>query len=134
MGFDLTNKKGNSIRVSGGHWAVFLLLAETFGWKPEGTKKPANLDESQQWNGRYDSNDGQIVCQNDAIALAKYLHGAAINEKLPIALSDVIKFIENQVASTGIAIPEQMRMKVSDFNEEFSPLLMFLYEGEFEIY
>ena len=39
MAFDLSNKAGDSIKVSGGHQAVFLTLAETFGWISAKTSK-----------------------------------------------------------------------------------------------
>lgn len=87
----------------------------------------------KKWNGRYDSSDGQIVEDADAKRLAQVLHAAAVSDKLPLALSDVIKHIEKQVNQTGTTIPEQMRMKPEDFHAEFSPLLMFLYQGAFLI-
>jgi len=131
--FDLRNQAGNTLRVSGGHWAVYLTLAETFGWIPKGTERPKNLPENQPWNGQYASSDGQFVTDNDAKALAKILHGVAVNPKISIALQDVISNVEMQAERSGIAIPSQMRMKPEDFNKEFSPLLIFLYEGGFYI-
>jgi len=38
-----------------------------------------------------------------------------------------------QAERSGIAIPSQMRMNPEDFYKEFSPLLIFLYEGGFYI-
>ena len=133
MAFDLINNAGATIRVSGGHWAVFLTLAESYGWKPGGTKRPHDLPPSETWTGRYDSSDGQTVTDSDARRLAEVLHATAVSPQLSTALSDVIRHIESVVEAAGINIPDQMRMRPEHFSEEFSPLLMFLYQGEFTI-
>lgn len=133
MAFDLHSKSGAAIRVSGGHWAVFLTLAERYGWKPAGTRRPEEYPATKSWAGPYDTNDGQIVEDADAKRLAQVLHAAATSDKLPVALADVIRHIENQVEDSGTSIPPQMRMRPEDFNQKFSPLLMFLYQGEFNI-
>jgi len=133
MAIHLTNKSGEVLKVSGGHWAVFLALASTFGWKSIGTEPPATMSPHDSWSGRYDSSDGQHVTDEDALKFAQVLHAAAVHEKIEVALSDVIAHIERQVAKTGLAIPEQMRMQPLDFYDEFSPLLTFLYKGGFYI-
>jgi hypothetical protein len=133
VAFDLRNQSGSTIRVRGGHWAVFLSLAEAFGWKPAGTRPPSGFPVDEGWHGRYDSNDGQIVTQEDAISLAKHLHGAAVSPDLNRALADVIRHIEAAVEREGMAIPAALRMTSGQFHPAFSPLLLFLYEGEFII-
>lgn len=133
MAFDLHNTSGSTLRVSGGHWAVLLILAECYGWKPAGTLAPPGFPPDQQWNRRYDSNDGQIVAQEDAVALAKHLHGAAVSPQLNQALADVIRSVEKWAEAQGLKIPDGMRMKPEHFHREFSPLLLFLYEGQFSI-
>jgi hypothetical protein len=131
MAFHLKSKSGDVLKVSGGHWAVFLTLAGTFGWKPAGTERPLGLPPSVEWSGRYDSSDGQFVTDADAQMLAQVLHAAAVSNKIQIALADVIAHVERQVAKTVHAIPAQMRMQPADFFDEFSPLLTFLYKGGF---
>ena len=133
MAIDLRNAAGGSIRVSNGHWAVYLTLAEAFGWRPAGTQRPPSLPADVQWSGRYDSSDGQIVANSEAKLLAEILHAAAVSPKLGQALSDVIGYIQNQIEASGTRIPEQMKMHPNDFSKEFSPLLTFLYQGEFTI-
>ena len=61
------------------------------------------------------------------------LHAAAVSPKIGQALFDVIDHIESQVENTGTTVPKEMRMHPDDFSKEFSPLLMFLYQGEFLI-
>src|SRR5260370_96016 len=126
MAFDLRNKEGATIRVSGGHWAVFLTLAQTYGWKPAGTNPPPGFSALQKWNRRYDSSDGQVVTDADAKLLAQVLHAAAVSAQVNIALSDVIRHVESQVEAIGTPIREEWRMKPEHFHAEFSPLLLFL--------
>ncbi|MDN3544243.1 hypothetical protein QWZ02_07250 [Kinneretia asaccharophila] len=133
MAIDLRNSSGESIQISNGHWAVYLTLAEAFGWKPQGTSRPPSLPPDQPWSGQYASSDGQIVMDAEAKLLAQILHAAAVHPKIEMALTDVIARIESQIESSGTAIPAQMRMTPNDFSKEFSPLLMFLYKGEFVI-
>src|SRR5687768_15310777 len=133
MSFDLRNRGGDHVRVSGGHWAVFLTLAEAFGWRPARTIAPHGWPASQSWSGRYDSSDGQTVSDIDAKALAQHLHGAAVSPKVELAVTDTIARIERSVEASGLAIPDGMRMRFEHFRDEFSPLLLFLYKGEFVI-
>ncbi|MEM6958700.1 MAG: hypothetical protein AAF645_23665 [Myxococcota bacterium] len=125
MGFELTNSEGEQFRVSGGHWAIYLNVAEAFGWRPAGTLPPDG--HAGPWSGRYDSNDGQRVSPADAKALAETLNGAARHPQFGFALQDQIGRLERSVEADGLTIPDGMRMKPNDFVHEVSPLLMFLY-------
>ncbi len=75
MGFDLTSDAGTKLRFSGIGWAFYLNLAESYGWRPTGTLPPEGV-AAGQWSGCYDSNDGQHVRHDDAIALAVALSSA----------------------------------------------------------
>ena len=133
MAFQLHSKTGATARVLGGHWAVFLTLAQSYGWKPEGTEAPPGFSAAEKWGGRYDSGDGQIVTESDAQKFAVVLHAAAVSDTLTVALTEVIAHVENQLEAAGIAIPDEMRMLPEHFDEEFPTMLMFLVEGEFVI-
>jgi hypothetical protein len=133
MSICLRNPRGETFVLSAGHWAVYLTLAEAYGWKPAGTSPPRSHPGGDVWSGRYDSSDGQTVGDADAKLLAQVLHAAAVSAKLGTALSDVIAYIERQVENAGTPIPPQMRLDPHDFSKEFSPLLMFLYQGTFVI-
>jgi|SRR5215213_11985611 hypothetical protein len=57
-------------------WAKALELAQSYGWKPMGTRPPSHLDFYQlgaKWDGRYLTNDGQTVRAEDALLLATAL-------------------------------------------------------------
>ena len=76
MGMDLISKSGSTFDLSGDWWCFYLTLAEKCGWTPKGTGKPDHLGEKDEWHGAYDSNDGQIVDEEDAKALAQALERA----------------------------------------------------------
>lgn len=133
MAIDLRNHSGQTIKLTTRHWTVMLTLAQTFGWVPAGTIAPSGWNGPGEWGGAYDTNDGQLVSEDDAKSLASHLHGAAVSDQLPIALTDVINYLEKAAEARGISILDAMRMKPDEFSNIFSPLLMFLYEGSFYI-
>ena len=133
MSIHLRSHDGAQLNLSGGHWAVYLNVAQAFGWQPQGTLAPPQWPQGQAWAGAYDSSDGQIVSEADARALAETLNGAIRSPQIGDALFDVIEGIESLVQAGGTRIPEQMRMHPNDFSSEFSPVVLFLYKGSFFI-
>ena len=133
MAFNLRSKSGATGKIDGGHWAVFLTLAQSYGWKPEGTLAPAGFPETEKWGGRYDTSEGQTVTDADAKQLGTVLYAAIISDTLSVALTEVIAHVEQLLEEAGIVIPDPMRMAPEHFHEEFNPMLAFLYEGEFVI-
>ncbi len=133
MAIHLRSKLGKTFQTSAGHWAVYLLVAECFGWKPKGTLPPEGFPPGEQWDGRYDSSDAQQVEDGEAKELAKILHAAAAGPSIGQALADVIRHVENSAEQSGITIHLSMRMSPEHFNNEFSPLLFLLYDGAFFI-
>jgi hypothetical protein len=133
MAVHLRSKQGKTFTTSAGHWAVFLCVAECFGWKPAGTLAPPDWPASEPWSGQYDTNDGQVVSQSEAWLLAKILHAAAAGPQIGQALEDMIRHVESAAEKAGIPILDAMRMHPEDFSQEFSPLLFLLYDGEFTI-
>ena len=84
MGFDLHNSKGDYLRRSPTGWALALNLAERYGWKPAGTSLHAGSDQaSEDWDGQYDTNDGQQVTEADSVALASALRNAVDDPQFP---------------------------------------------------
>jgi hypothetical protein len=78
MSFDLTGKIG-SFHWKGAGWAAVLSCAEEYGWKPAGTQPPRRV-KAAEWEGSYDTNDGQLVSTEDASNLASALQSALDDE------------------------------------------------------
>lgn len=85
MGYDLRNGNSKDFRFSDREFGPMLQLAEQHGWKPHGTLLPSlyDIDTGEEipsyeddWSGFYLSNDGQIVTDEDAAALADALERA----------------------------------------------------------
>lgn len=72
MGIDLTSESGPELRMSTLHWDWCQRLAESHGWKPAGTLPPDGY-KAETWCATYNSNDGQRVAADDAMALAEAL-------------------------------------------------------------
>ena len=84
MSMDLSGVGGH-FKINNEGWRQALMLAHKFGWEPVGTRDPALADEDgiytvPDWEGHYDSNDGQEVEEED---------GARIAEALEKALPDI---------------------------------------------
>jgi hypothetical protein len=78
MGFDL-RRKDDGMSISIFTWIRACALAIEGGWEQLGTLPPAHWqDEEEAWPGTYDSNDGQQVTAEDALAMA-----AALQAMLP---------------------------------------------------
>ena len=83
MGMDLCNKAGDYFRFSSVAWFKVMSLAESYGWKAQGTASPDNWQERCRenchgllWDGDYRSNAGQWVTADDASAIAIALEKA----------------------------------------------------------
>jgi len=77
MGYDLKNRS-NYFRFNIHIYPKVLELSLAYNWIPKGTiLNPMEGNNSRDWNGSYDSNDGQYVIPEDSINLAEAL-GIAI--------------------------------------------------------
>lgn len=58
-------------------WAKVLSLAMLYGWQPMGTRPASRIEvsglDTEDWDGTYLSNEGQIVIAKDALSLAMAL-------------------------------------------------------------
>ena len=133
MSVELVNPRGPRFSTSHGHWGVYLTVARLFGWKPTGTLPPLDQPAGENWSGQYDSNDGQIVSEDEAKSLASVLHFAALSPHVEDALNRAIAHLEGSAEADGVEIPEAMRMYPADFSKEFEPLILFLRQGSFAI-
>ena len=70
-------------KFSGEAWIKTLRLAMVYGWQPMGTRLSSviescglDIEEWDEWDGTYLTNDGQTVLAKDALALAAALERA----------------------------------------------------------
>jgi len=78
MNYLLSNRSTNSLKtISRETWSRILSLARFYGWQPMGTLPPFlyNLRKpvygaEEAWDGNYLQTEGQIVREEDALALA----------------------------------------------------------------
>jgi len=93
MGYDLQNEKGNTFRWNVWGYSPVLSLAEVYGWKPRGTV--LNDWESGEimldWDGKYFSNDGQVVTAEDASDMGNALSKALEDIPDEVAVKDTPK-------------------------------------------
>lgn len=75
MGFDLKREGGDASQWTGVYWRLLLGLARHYGWKPAGTLAPEGVPPGE-WEGLYETNDGQLVSGDDAVGLAAGLRAA----------------------------------------------------------
>src|SRR5688572_18553391 len=80
MSVDLYSFHGMHVKLGTVHWMKILQGAEQYGgWTPAGTVAPAGMGTGggyPLWDGNYTSNDGQVVTEEDAAALAAALERA----------------------------------------------------------
>jgi hypothetical protein len=84
MGVDLCSESGDDTSFGYMGWSMVLELARQYGWQPRGTEPPEGLDNPGEWNGEYESSDGQRVSAVDAAALADALAAAVADPALHV--------------------------------------------------
>ena len=96
-------------KFSGEAWIKVLNLAMSYGWQPMGTRLTSviegysfDVEEWEEWDGTYLSNDGQTVLADDARALAAALELALddIPDSPPEHPRSVAKASESEVLET----------------------------------
>ncbi|MDP2966429.1 MAG: hypothetical protein Q8N39_10425 [Pelolinea sp.] len=80
MSVDLFNDRGGYFGTSNWGWALFIILADMYGWVSLGTQPPKWHDPGKPWNKEdYCSNNGQIVTAQDAQGIAAAIESAIQN-------------------------------------------------------
>jgi hypothetical protein len=137
MGVDLNSIAGDSLHTSHMMWSFVLNLAERYGWHPAGTEPPAELEPGEKWLGDYDTNDGQKVTTDDALALAKALESAANDPQLHLAVAAVADAHQDLLKSQfGSGAASFWRDRIVDLDNLYETIRDFSYfceDGEFLI-
>lgn len=138
MSFELKSVFDNSeFDFSGSGWSFCLILAEQFGWIPEGTKRPKSYGISKKWPGNYDSNEGQIVSSSDAEKLSIAIGSALNSPALESKAKEVGLIIENEIKQVFGELFNDYEIQI-DINDEFrsyyTEFIKFCKKGGFTIY
>lgn len=117
MSFELIHQSTQTARIfSRQFWSKALELAQSYGWKPLGTRPPSHLDFYElcaEWDGRYLTNDGQTVKAEDARSLAAALERALEDIPNEIAPTDW-----NSMVRLEDDLPEWLSPEEQEFIEE----------------
>ena len=113
MGFDLKSETGQEIQWTGVYWRLMLPLAEQYGWRPAGTVQPEGVPP-EEWDGEYLTNDGQLVTEGDASALAEAIAKAIDADNL----DEVANAIYAEQIREGHALAVKL---IQDFTIEGKP-------------
>lgn len=117
MSYDLVSRSTVLHRTfSRQFWAKALELARLHGWQPMGTRPPSHLDLYElgaEWDGRYLTNDGQTVKEEDALALA-----AALDRSLDAIPGDNTSMDWGSLFQQDDDLPEWLSPDEKEFIEE----------------
>ena len=148
MSVDLFNDRGGYFGTSNWGWALFIILAEMYGWVSNGTQPPKWHDPGKPWNKEdYCSNNGQIVTAQDAQGLADAIE-LAIQDLSPAPEASDFQPLEER-KPYGSAPTERLAMLLRaaqaekpdtvilgfdlDYTAPFQELVDFCRQGEFII-
>lgn len=137
MSFELRSKTDNSeFNFSGTGWTFCLILAERFGWIPEGTKKPKGFGFFKKWPGNYDSNEGQCVSTFDSNKLADSIETALKSDVLEEQAKKVSSIIEESIRTALGELRKGYEVNIdidNDFLAYYQNFISFCRKGEFQI-
>lgn len=132
MGFDL--RRGDDAFSLGYHtWTRAYAFAIEGGWEPCGTLPPDSIsvEARARWEGRYDSNDGQIITADDASNMATALKMSLLTIAAPVA-SDITDFDLPSLAGGRIGPRRYFTLK--EKHRILQSLIEFLQGGACEIW
>lgn len=134
MGMDLMSHDGAPFRFGHSAWIKVLMLAQAYGWDPAGTIPPrhmvaGDLSRAEQWTGRYDSNEGQVVAAGDAVALADALERAlpAVPEESQVQLTPEQREIQAVIAAAfdSLSVEERALLDLNPADPALPPIEFF---------
>jgi hypothetical protein len=138
MGFDLYSLSDESyFRWNMWGFPPIRFLGELYGWEPMGTIVQIEGEEEEGcW---YETNDGQIVCKEDAKNWAKALE-KAIPDIPIVAKEDTTQFLNDEYMKRRSAIWRKEKDAImkefdtEDSVEYIKDFIVFLRKGAFRIY
>ena len=111
MGMDLEGE-GGDFHFDIFRWSAVLTLARNNGWEPAGTI----FEDDPDWQGHYDTNEGQLVTAVDAARLA---------DALERALPDIPDHDALEHKTREVDLPGLGPTRLIDARENLSPIELF---------
>jgi hypothetical protein len=138
MSMDLKSDSGSELNPSGSAWSFYLRLAEAYGWKPAGSLPPEGV-KADQWEGAYDTNDGQRVTKEDAVSMAAALdrvladpNGEAKQREVNRTLNEDVRTLMKELHGIDLP-PEEDDDEEIATPEDLRALVTFLRAGSFVV-
>jgi hypothetical protein len=137
MSMALTSDTGATTGCTSSAWEFYLALARTYGWAGRGTLPPDGLP-SEEWEGAYNSNDGQRVTPDDAAGMASALERVLADPARQDRQREVIREIGREVRELtlklhGIELPDEDDNEPLASDDDLKALVSFLKQGGFRI-
>jgi hypothetical protein len=144
MGFDLDNCEDNSyFRWNMWGFPPIRFLGELYGWIPMGTKIEAWIDDDGNGHSEedcwYETNDGQIVCAEDAQNWAEALKEAIKDLKITEEETESQRIDDDYMAERQKIWDKEPDAIRNYFNTEsdikyIEDFIVFLEKGDFRIF
>ena len=137
MSMTLTSDTGATTGCTSSAWEFYLALARTYGWEGQGTVAPDGVP-SEEWEGAYNSNDGQRVTPGDAVEMASALERVLADPARQDRQREVIREIGREVRELamklhGIELPDEDDNEPLASDSDLNALANFLRQGGFRI-
>jgi hypothetical protein len=136
MSFLLTSESGVQTGWTHFAWPIVRKLAQDFGWQPCGTQAPVNwdaeLEKIGEWDGRYTSNDGQLVTAQDALALGGALEAALASDDFAHRIQGSNRGATEQLRSTCLSVT--LDDEVSTWRKNIEDFVLFCRKGGFRLW
>ena len=124
MSFQLISESGAETGWTHFAWPAVRRLAEDCGWQPHGTLAPSDWNPEREvigaWDGRYTSNDGQLVTAQDALELGAALELAVGSKDFEDRIRKLDRAVTELLQSPAISVslphdPSSWRKDIGDF-------------------
>lgn len=137
MSMALRSDTGATTGCTSSAWEFYLALARKYGWKGRGTMPPVGVP-SDEWEGSYNSNDGQQVTADDAAGMASALERVLADPAREKGQREVIREIGREVRELamklhGIELPDEDDTEPLASDDDLSAFASFLRQGGFRI-
>jgi hypothetical protein len=136
MSFLLVSESGAETGWTHFAWPIVRRLAEDSGWLPHGTLPPSDWEPKAEaigaWDGRYTSNDGQLVTIQDASELAAALERAIVSTEFEHRIRQLNRAGTEKLQPLGLL--SALDDDASSWRKDIESFVTFCRKGAFRIF